>query len=766
MYIQELLSVMVEKKASDLHIKTGRPPLLRIHGSLEPMEMAPLAPQQVQELAMQVLTEKQREVFDAKNEFDTAYNWEGVARFRANVFRQKGTLTMVLRVIPARIPSLDDLDVPDIFKKIATTERGLILVTGATGSGKSTTLAAMINEINENKHEHIVTIEDPIEFVHPDKKSSICQREVGLDTETFSSALRYVLRQDPDVILIGEMRDTETVRAAISAAETGHMVFSTLHTMDAIQTLDRIIDFFPADQQAQVRQQLATALKAVISQRLVSRSDQAGRIPAAEVMVCTPTIRGLIAENRFKQIGSFIKDGEQDGMMTFDQSLVKLYKSGKISKEEALSQSTSPQEIELAFKGITSSRSSAQSILSSMNAQQAKEDVAKSMDKGIAFLRRGMKDEAANEFRKVLRDDPNHREAQHYLTELTGAAGQEQIQAAAKQFIRKGLDFYQEDKVQEAIAQWEEALKQDPANATAKAYIKGARDRAEKVGEARRMIGMGVEAYQAGNLLGAIQAWEHALNADPHNEQAEQYLVEGRKQLKKLEDDKDAKQHFINGATQYQAGNIADAALEWNWALRLKPDYSEAQEYLVEANKYLDTQQMDGIDGAAPDAGAIQGSFKAGVAHYTAMRFKEAIGMFGQVKARRPTLALPGEWVERCRAKNREYQDAILSRASLALSRNDFSEAMTFWKQALASDPDDQVTREAMLAAKPRVQGEIEKLNTEGMEYFNNNKFREAILCFEQLLHLDPAHENGFKRLEESREKYAKLKSILTQMKA
>jgi twitching motility protein PilT len=766
MYIQELLSVMVEKKASDLHIKTGRPPMLRIHGELQSMDVAPLAAEQVLELAMQVLTEKQKQAFDVKNEFDTAYNWEGVARFRANIFRQRGTLTMVLRVIPARIPSLDELDVPEILKTIVTTERGLILVTGATGSGKSTTLAAMINEINENKHEHIVTIEDPIEFVHPDKKSSICQREVGLDTETFSSALRYVLRQDPDVILIGEMRDTETVRAAISAAETGHMVFSTLHTMDAIQTLDRIIDFFPAEQQAQVRQQLSSGLKAVISQRLVTRSDKPGRIPAAEIMICTPTIRGLIAENRFKQIGTFIKDGEHQGMMSFDQSLVRLYKAGKISKEEALDQSTSPQEIELALKGITSSRSSAQSILSSMNAAQNKEDTARNMDKGISFMRRGMKEEAANEFRKVLRDEPSHREAQHYLSELTGMATQEQSQSAVKQVIRKGLDFYQEDNVDAAIAQWEEALKLDPNNASAKAYIKGARERAEKVEQAKRMIETGAQAYQAGNLLGAIQAWEFALTVDPHNEQAEQYLAEGRKQLKKIEDEKEAKQRFVNGATQYQAGNIADAGVEWSWALLLKPDYNEAQEYLSEAKKYLASLQLEGVDPAAPDAGAIQGAFKAGLDHYASMRFKDAIGMFGQAKTRRPTLALLTEWVERCRAKNREYLDSILARASTALNRNDFIEATAFWKQALKSDPEDKVTLDAMLAAKPRVQGEIEKLNTEGMEYFQANKFREAILCFEQLLNLDPAHANATKRLVESRDKYAKLKSILTQIKS
>ena len=203
MHIQELLSVMVEKRASDIHLKAGRPPLIRVNGKLFPIEMAPLSTAQVEDLAKQILTERQLQSFDVRNEIDTAYHWEGVARFRANIFRQKSTLAMVMRIIPAHIPSLKDLDVPDIFAKIATAERGLVLVTGATGSGKSTTLAAMVNEINENSAEHIVTVEDPIEFVHPDKKSSVCQREVGLDTETFASALRYLLRQDPDVILVG-----------------------------------------------------------------------------------------------------------------------------------------------------------------------------------------------------------------------------------------------------------------------------------------------------------------------------------------------------------------------------------------------------------------------------------------------------------------------------------------------------------------------------------------------------------------------------------
>jgi tetratricopeptide (TPR) repeat protein len=589
---------------------------------------------------------------------------------------------------------------------------------------------------------------------------------VGLDTETFASALRYVLRQDPDVILIGEMRDTETVRAAISAAETGHMVFSTLHTMDTVQTLDRIIDFFPPEQHQQIRQQLSVALKAVICQRLVSRSDKAGRIPAAEVMICTPTIRGLIAENKFKSISQYVKEGDQLGMMTFDQCLVKLYRTGKISKEEALTQATSPQEIELALKGITSSRGSAQSLLDSMTNEQLKQDIARGMDRGLSFLKKGMKDEAAAEFKKILRDDPSHREAQHYLNEIMGLASQEQLQGQAKVFIRKGLEFYQEDKIPEAVAQWEEALKVDPANATAKAYIKGAKERAEKVARAAQLIATGVNAYQQGNLLGAIQSWESALQEDPHNEQAEQYLVEARKQLRKIEDEKEAKQHFVNGAQQYQVGNVGDAALEWAWAIRTKEDYADPRDYLAEALKYLDQQFTASVDAAAPDAAAVQGALRSAVEHVGAFRLRDAIGMLGQAKARRPTTALYGEWIDKLKAKNKEYVDSLLTRAGTAVNRSDFSEAMTWWKFALKVDPDNTAIREAMSFAKPRVQGEIEKLNAEGNELFNNSKFKEAISCFERVLHLDPAHENAFKKLEDSKEKYAKLKSILGQMKA
>jgi twitching motility protein PilT len=766
MHIQELLSVMVEKKASDIHIKTGRPPLLRVNGALQPMEMASLTEEQVKDLARQILSERQLQNFDLKNEIDTAYNWEGVARFRANIFRQKSTTSMVMRIIPAHIPSLEDLDVPEIFRKIATSERGLVLVTGATGSGKSTSLAAMINEINTNSAEHIVTIEDPIEFVHPDKKSSVCQREVGLDTETFSSALRYLLRQDPDVILVGEMRDTETVRAAISAAETGHMVFSTLHTMDTVQTLDRILDFFPPEQQGQIRQQLSVALKAVICQRLVLRADGTGRIPAAEVMVMTPVIRAMILENRFKAIGQYIKDGDQEGMMTFDQCLVKLYRAGKITKEVALTNASSPAEIELAFKGITSSRASAQSMLDNMSSEQNKADIEKALRRGTDFMKKGMNDEAALEFKKILRDDPKHREAQLYLDQLHGKSDNEALAGQVRQVIRKGLELYQEDRIDEAVKVWEEALKLDPLNSSAKAYIKGAQDRKVALAKAQSLLASGTQAYQAGDLATAVQLWEQAHIADPHNEQIEQYLAEGHKQIKHRESEVEAKQHFVSGATFYQAGQVMEAGREWAWALKILPEYQEAAEYLAQAKAYQAAQSLPDVDPAGADANAINQAFRAGAEHYMSLRFKDAMGMFNQAKAKRPTLASLGQLLDTAKARQREYLDSYLAKGKLALDAGNVQEAVTHWKLALKEAPDDPLARQAMADIKPRLQAEVDKLYAEGSEAFNGNHLKDAIALFDRVIHLDPSHENAFKKLEEAREKQEKLKGILTQIKA
>ena len=357
MEINELLKKAYSKGASDLHIKVGSPPIMRIHGELVPMsEEGRVTGEQSLKMAFQIMNQSQREIFKRKQDIDLAYSVTGLGRFRCNIFVQRGTVGLVLRVIPMKVPAIDELNLPEVLKKIALEPRGLILVTGTTGSGKSTTLAAMIDHINTNRTYNIITIEDPIEYLHRDKKSIVNQREVGSDTESFSKALRAALRQDPDVILVGEMRDFETIQTALTAAETGHLVLSTLHTTDATETINRIITVFPPYQHKQVRIQLASILKGIISMRLVPRADGEGRVPAVEVLVATETIRDCIIDpDKTKLIPDIIaKSKLHYGMQTFDQSLYDLYKSGLITYEEALRRATNPDDFALKVKGIQS----------------------------------------------------------------------------------------------------------------------------------------------------------------------------------------------------------------------------------------------------------------------------------------------------------------------------------------------------------------------------------------------------------------------------
>ncbi|HEY1250338.1 MAG TPA: type IV pilus twitching motility protein PilT [Thermoanaerobaculia bacterium] len=357
MHINDLLKIAVERKASDLHLKVGAFPIIRVDGTLIPLaDMRRLMQEDTIAMAFSIMSARQKEKFKNNFEIDIAYNVPNLGRFRCNIFQQRGTVGLVLRVIPAKILSIKELLLPPVLEKICQEQRGLVLCTGTTGSGKSTSLAAMIDHINATRNEHVMTVEDPIEFLHRDKKSIVNQREVDVDTKGFSLALRSALRQDPDVILVGEMRDYETIETALTAAETGHLVFSTLHTLDATETINRIIAVFPPHQQKQIRLQLGAVLKAVISLRLMPRADGLGRVPAAEVLIRTNYVRECI-ENKEKT--KYIKDAIQQGtsqygMQTFDQSLYSLYKSGLITLEEALKRATNPNEFKLKIQGIQS----------------------------------------------------------------------------------------------------------------------------------------------------------------------------------------------------------------------------------------------------------------------------------------------------------------------------------------------------------------------------------------------------------------------------
>ncbi|HXN74577.1 MAG TPA: type IV pilus twitching motility protein PilT [Candidatus Acidoferrales bacterium] len=360
--IDDLLRRAVESRASDLHLKVGNHPYLRVDGILNALGDIPrITPEEMLSMAFSMMTNRQKQKFKETAELDMAYGVAGLGRFRVNVFQQRGNVGMVLRVIPTKIRTIEELELPRVLSQICEEQRGLILTTGTTGSGKSTTLAAMIDRINSLRAEHIITIEDPIEYLHRDKKGFINQREVEVDTSSFSTALRAALRQDPDVVLVGEMRDLETISTALLAAETGHLVLSTLHTLDATETIQRIIAVFPPPEQKQIRLQLAGTLKAVISQRLVRKADGSGRVPAVEVMICTGYIRDcIINPDKTRMIRDAIAAGtSQYGMQTFDQSLFDLYSRNLITLEEALMRASNPDDFRLRIQGVRSSADAA-----------------------------------------------------------------------------------------------------------------------------------------------------------------------------------------------------------------------------------------------------------------------------------------------------------------------------------------------------------------------------------------------------------------------
>lgn len=354
MNIDQLLQLMVKSGISDIHFKANSSPLVRINGKLISTNYEKLSKETIENIAYELMNEEQRRIFEEEYELDFAYSVKDVARFRINIYKQKNTIALTLRVVPLEIKTFQELNLPEkVLVKLCHEPRGLILIAGITGSGKTTTLNSMLNYINENFQYNIITIEDPIEYYHVDKKSSISQREVGMDTKSFKNALKYVLRQDPDVVVIGEMREFEAISSGITAAETGHLVLSTIHTIDAVQTIDRIIDAYPPHQQKQARIQLSNVLKGIVAQRLCMRKDGTGRIPAVEVLMGTSFVRKLILEGKTQDLYKAMESGEYYLMNTFDQALFKLYNSGLISFEEAMDKATNPEDLQLKLRGIS-----------------------------------------------------------------------------------------------------------------------------------------------------------------------------------------------------------------------------------------------------------------------------------------------------------------------------------------------------------------------------------------------------------------------------
>ncbi len=356
--IYDLLKTMIEKGASDLHITTGSPPRLRIDGKLIPLDSQPLSPTETKSLCYSILTDAQKHKFEENNELDLSFGVKGLSRFRGNIFMQRGAVAGAFRTIPFEIKTFQDLGLPEIVNDLVKKPRGLILVTGPTGSGKSTTLAAMVDRINAERYDHIITVEDPIEYLHGHKKCLINQREVNADTFSFKAALRYVLRQDPDVVLIGEMRDLETIEAALTVSETGHLTLATLHTNSAVQTINRIIDVFPPHQQEQIRVQLSFVLEGILAQQLIPKKSGKGRALAIELLVPNPAIRNLIREDKIHQVYSMMQTGQaRFGMQTMNQSLLELYTKGFLSYEDAIARSMVPEELITMLQRISASPS-------------------------------------------------------------------------------------------------------------------------------------------------------------------------------------------------------------------------------------------------------------------------------------------------------------------------------------------------------------------------------------------------------------------------
>ena len=749
MNLRDLLHLMIQKRSSDLHLKEGRPPIMRIDGRLTPLEMEILSNADMREIIQTMTDEKTRKKFEENNEMDLAYNLEGVARFRANAFKQMGKLEVVMRAIPIKIPTLEELNMPPVLKEIALYPRGLVLVTGTTGSGKSTTLAAMINAINESYYHHIVTIEDPIEFVHTDKRCSITQREVGLDTDNFSNALRYVLRQDPDVILIGEMRDMITVGTAISAAETGHMVFSTLHTMDTIQTINRILDFFPKEQQVQVRSQLASALKAVISLRLVTKADGIGRVPAAEVMIVTPTIKGLIEEGRFSLIKDMIKDGEKDGLQTFDQSLIRLYKQGLITVEEAKQNASSPQEIDLAMKGITSSKSSAQSILDTMMKEQGQKEQTGEIKRGRQLLDSGKFAEAHEVFEKLLLKFPANKEASECLKTAKAGLNSEQHQEAVRTIINEGMMIYKKGNIRGAIVKWQEGLGLDPGNVQIKSYIKSAEENIGRAAQIPGILEQGVEIYKTGNIEGAIAKWQEVFKLDANNAQAKTYITGARHKAAELKLKREIEALYKRGNEERDKGNPIEGMLYMKRALDLKPDSKEIAESFTKMKNELSNEKF-GNDVEAEVAGE---AFKMCVDSLAAEDYLGALKEIKKVIEKRPLDKKAKDYQEKIKNAFKDRLEELQGNAEEAYGARDLAGAMSYSKAVLKIDPASEFALKYIRDLKPVIDEEVKKAYSEAMDFYGKGALKESKEKLEAILLLDAENHTAKKRLEEVKQR-------------
>jgi twitching motility protein PilT len=766
MDLQAILNSMVEKKASDVHMKAGAPPMFRIDGDLQPQSDTPLTSQELAEIASYLMDEKQQHTFfEDHREVDLAYAVEGLARFRTNAMWQRGLPEIIMRVIPQIIPRIEDINMPTaVLKQIASEQRGLILVTGITGSGKSTTLAALINEINLNRSAHIVTIEDPIEFVHQDKKCSVTQREVGLDTDSFRSALKFVLRQDPDVILIGEMRDVETVSAAITAAETGHLVLSTLHTMDSIQTMERILDFFPPTQQNQIRVQLSGTIKAIISQRLVGKADGVGVVPACEILIATPTIKSLIGEGKISTIRGFIAEGHsQYGMQTFDQSLIELVRKGMITKENAMEQATSPSEIDLGLKGISSSKASAQSLISQMENSQQKERLSGWLKRAQELYEKRREDEARAELRRILAEQPDHKEANALMARIREMDDKSEKKKDVSGIIKNALQMYREGKQQASILEFQKALEIDPTNKQAEGYVRSIRAEMENQTKARETYQMAVQAQQSGDLNGALDQVAQALVLDPTHEQAKVLQRNLKLAIQKETAKEKAAEYSQSAVELYKNGDLLGALVAWNKAYDLNPDLEEVARYLQQGIQKLLSFGIEGIE-MNPEKENISGLFEQGVRSYVRGDFQTALEFFKKAVGKADGNSYLTAYLQKSNQMLEEQINQIFQEGWRAHQAGEWLTAQKEYSKVLRLSPGHPEVVRQLSELKTRIQQESERLYAEGKKFFDANDTDNAIQVWEKILEMDPSNEKAVKRIEEAKLKKNTLSGIFSKI--
>lgn len=766
--LDELLKEAVTKGASDVHLKVGVPAYVRVHGALVPHSQSPLSRADLDTIVAKLLEATITPAGREKCEVDVAYTLAGVSRFRCNIFRQRGTPEVVMRTVPYKIPTVEELGLPNTLNHLSLESRGLLLVTGITGSGKSTTIASMVNNINKSVPVHIVTIEDPIEFVYRDEMASITQREVGIDTETFHDALKYVLRQDPDVILLGEMRDPETAATAMTAAETGHLVMSTLHTSDAIQTIDRIVDMFPPTQHNQIRNQLANTLKASISMRLIPKIGGGGMVPAVEIMINTPAIRSLIIENKLSEIKQLISEGaSQYGMMTFDQSLLALFKANLISKESALEEATSAAELELAMRGITVGTVSAQSFMKGSGQDYYKDQARDNFKHATRLFGQGLFEEAQRKNKKALLDWPDFPDALALVKKIEEKMNMESVRIQSSPAIKLALDLIQQERHEDALIQIKNALASDPSNDKLLSLQKGALERIEISKNIKPMIEKGNTLMREGKNAEARELFTEIIRMDQYNNEAfsrlsELFLLNSRQvalaeleQVNKMAEEASAQKRWF------------DAALLWSMVREIHPDNQKAVDKLSEAGTQLKIAGLPGLSSHAQAqwAPSVKSSYEKGIGSLLNGQAVACANEWRQTAQKVPESAAMFEPVmSRIKDLNAYHASYHADRAKQLFDRKETGRAMWHVKHGLQIDPQSAELRTIYDANSANAEKTVVERLAEAENLLSGDHLRQALYCLERAFDIDPGREGLKQKLADIKARVEKTGQLFAAM--